>query len=380
MQTAFPILRQTNPFARVNVRGVLLLVAFCAGGWGTTAAQGDAAVRLYRAQQLIMENVGYYLDGAVEVDVEKGTVEWKASPREIERTLVDVIQYAAALQRVEGLVEDVELSDETRALIERVAQLTFRDLRHWRMAEGLTEAEQWYVMVQTALDELRMQVGIDMKMFLNRSLLEALQAARESGSETGVNEGNWLEVETGVSLPELAWDVSDATDDALSLEDGSAWSGNALAGTDAILERILQLLEAQDARLRRLESGSTGGTLEPPASTWGDGTLRLPEYMDVTFYSGSKRLTLGAQLQLNEIIEVLGRYPSIRVVCTGYADTQGDRQFNLTLSRQRAEVVRGYLLQSGIAPERALLNFFGEERATAAGPSERRVEVRFYSN
>lgn len=380
MQSAFPILRQTSPCARINVRVVLLLVAFCIGGWGTTAAQGDAAVRLYRAQQLIMENVGYYLDGAVEVDVEKGTVEWKASPREIERTLVDVIQHAAALQRVEGLVEDVELSDETRALIERVGQLTFRDLRHWRMAEGLTEAEQWYVMVQTALDELRMQVGIDMKMFLNRSLLEVLQAARESGSELVVDEGNWLEVETGVSLPELAWDVSDATDDALSLEDGSAWSGSALAGTDAILERILQLLEAQDARLRRLESGSTEGTLEPPASTWGDGTLRLPEYMDVTFYSGSKRLTLGAQLQLNEIIEVLGRYPSIRVVCTGYADTQGDRQFNLTLSRQRAEVVRGYLLQSGIAPERALLNFFGEERATAAGPSERRVEVRFYSN
>jgi outer membrane protein OmpA-like peptidoglycan-associated protein len=52
----------------------------------------------------------------------------------------------------------------------------------------------------------------------------------------------------------------------------------------------------------------------------------------------------------------------------------------LTLSRQRAETVRTYLLQSGIAPERALLNFFGEERAAATGPSERRVEVRFYSN
>lgn len=359
---------------------MVLVLALCIGAGSPVVGQGDAAVRLYRAQQLILENVGYYLDGAVEVDLENGEVAWKASPREIERTLVDVIQHAAALQSVEGLVEDVELSDESRALIERVAQLTFRDLRHWRMADGLTEAEQWYVMVQTALDELRMQVGIDMKMFLNRSLLEAVQAASKPGVGAEGEEENWLEVESGVSLPELAWDASDATDGALSLEDGSAWSGSALVGMDVILDRILQLLEAQDTRLRRLESGTIGIAVDTPTSAWGDGTLRLPEYMDVTFYSGSKRLTLGAQLQLNEIIEVLGRYPSIRVVCTGYADAQGDRQFNLTLSRQRAEVVRGYLLQSGIAPERALLNFFGEERAASVGPSERRVEVRFYSD
>lgn len=380
MQPAFLHIRHFDRSGRNNARRMILVLALCIGAGSSVFGQGDAAVRLYRAQQLILENVGYYLDGAVEVDVENGEVAWKASPREIERTLVDVIQHAAALQRVEGLVEDVELSDESRALIERVAQLTFRDLRHWRMADGLTEAEQWYVMVQTALDELRMQVGIDMNMFLNRSLLEAVQAASKPGVGAEGEEENWLEVESGASLPELAWDASDATDSALSLEDGSAWSGSALVGLDAILDRILQLLEAQDTRLRRLESGTSGIAVDTPTSAWGDGTLRLPEYMDVIFYSGSKRLTLGAQLQLNEIIEVLGRYPSIRVVCTGYADAQGDRQFNLTLSRQRAEVVRGYLLQSGIAPERALLNFFGEERAASAGPSERRVEVRFYSN
>ena len=110
------------------------------------------------------------------------------------------------------------------------------------------------------------------------------------------------------------------------------------------------------------------------------GALRLPEFIDVSFYTGSANLTLGAQLQLNEIIEVMGRHPQVRVVCTGHADLPGDRQFNLTLSRRRAEAVRAYLLQSGIEPARALLNFFGEERASTTGPSDRRVEVRFYLN
>lgn len=108
--------------------------------------------------------------------------------------------------------------------------------------------------------------------------------------------------------------------------------------------------------------------------------LRLPEFIDVTFYSGSFKLGLNAQLQLNEVIELMGRYPQLRVVCTGYADLQGERLSNLALSRNRAVAVRSYVLQSGVNAERVLLNYFGEERAQTAGAPDRRVEVRFFVN
>jgi outer membrane protein OmpA-like peptidoglycan-associated protein len=148
-----------------------------------------------------------------------------------------------------------------------------------------------------------------------------------------------------------------------------------------ILERILQLIENQETRLRQLESeGSSSIAMPFGVPEVSAGALRLPEYIDVSFYTGSAKLTLGAQLQLNEIIEVMGRHPQVRVVCTGHADLPGNRQSNLALSRRRAEAVRAYLLQSGIEPARALLNFFGEERASTTGPSDRRVEVRFYLN
>lgn len=349
--------------------------------WGQSAPISSAAsVRLYRAHQLIMDNVGYYLEGAVVVDVESGSVAWNASERDVVRTLGEVIWHAASLQRMEGLVAEVTLSEETEALIQRVSNLTVHDLRHWRMANGLTEAEQWYVMVQTSLDELRMQVGMDLNVYLNQTLMNALQPhSVEIPLQNAVN-SEWLEIDEGVPLPALSWDASDATSSALSPADESSWVGGAEGDLTAILNRILELLERQDRRLSRLESEESGASYAQVPAEFEGGALRLPESLDVTFYSGSARLTLGAQLQLNEIIELMGRYRTMRVVCTGHADLPGDRQSNLALSRRRAETVRTYLLQSGIAPERALLNFFGEERASATGPADRRVEVRFFFN
>ncbi len=349
--------------------------------WTVLMAQTEPnlSVRSYRTQQLIMANVGHYLEGAVQVDIEAGTVTWNASLRQVEQNILSVIEEVAAYQAMDGALKRIALSSETTALIERVSNLSFRDLRHWRMAEGLSEVEQWYVMVQSALDEVRMQVAIDLKVHLNQTLMDALLASRTAEVEST----GWLEIDEGQSLPAMDWEQSDATATDLSLDDASVWP--AVPSADAemalILERILQLIENQEARLTQLESG-TAGSMHTPSGSPGlaAGALRLPEFIDVSFYSGSAKLTLGAQLQLNEIIEVMGRHPQVRVVCTGHADLPGDRQSNLALSRRRAESVRSYLLQSGIEPARALLNFFGEERASTTGPSDRRVEVRFFLN
>jgi outer membrane protein OmpA-like peptidoglycan-associated protein len=247
------------------------------------------------------------------------------------------------------------------------------------MAEGLSEAEQWYVMVQSALDEVRMQIGMDLKVHLNQTLMDALQGSVSlEASNT-----EWLEIDEGQVLPAMDWERSDATSNDLSGNDASVWPTPAANDAEmaVILERILQLIENQETRLRQLEAGGSSSIAMPSGvQEFSAGALRLPEYIDVSFYTGSAKLTLGAQLQLNEIIEVMGRHPQVRVVCTGHADLPGDRQSNLALSRRRAEAVRAYLLQSGIEPARALLNFFGEERASTTGPSDRRVEVRFYLN
>ena len=358
-----------------------LTVGFAVCSWTVLWGQLDEepGIRSYRTQQLIMANIGHYLDGALEVDVETGTVSWHVSSRQVERNIRSIIEQVASYQSMDEALKDVALSTETTALIERVSNLSFRDLRHWRMAEGLSEAEQWYVMVQSALDEVRMQIGMDLKVHLNQTLMDAL---RGSVSLEASN-AEWLEIDEGQALPAMDWERSDATSNDLSGNDASVWPTPAANDAEmaVILERILQLIENQETRLRQLEAGGSPSIAMPSGvPELAAGALRLPEYIDVSFYTGSAKLTLGAQLQLNEIIEVMGRHPQVRVVCTGHADLPGDRQSNLALSRRRAEAVRAYLLQSGIEPARALLNFFGEERASTTGPSDRRVEVRFYVN
>ena len=358
-----------------------LTVGFAVCSWTVLWGQLDEepGIRSYRTQQLIMANIGHYLDGAVEVDVEAGTVSWNASSRQVERNIRSIIEQVASYQSMDEALKNVALSTETTALIERVSNLSFRDLRHWRMAEGLSEAEKWYVMVQSALDEVRMQIGMDLKVHLNQTLMDALQGA----VSLEASNAEWLEIDEGQALPAMDWERSDATSNDLSGNDASVWPTPAANDAEMaeILERILQLIENQETRLRQLEAGGSPSIAMPSGvPELAAGALRLPEYIDVSFYTGSAKLTLGAQLQLNEIIEVMGRHPQVRVVCTGHADLPGDRQSNLALSRRRAEAVRAYLLQSGIEPARALLNFFGEERASTTGPSDRRVEVRFYVN
>ncbi len=83
------------------------------------------------------------------------------------------------------------------------------------------------------------------------------------------------------------------------------------------------------------------------------------------------------RLLLNEVFEQLARSPDDRVLITGYADRSGDPAVNLRLSEQRAKSVRNYLLQRGIAPERLMVNYYGDSRSEGRDPSERRVEIEW---
>lgn len=97
----------------------------------------------------------------------------------------------------------------------------------------------------------------------------------------------------------------------------------------------------------------------------------------VRFDRASVQLDAYSRVLLNEIFEQLARVPRDRVLITGYTDRSGDPTVNLRLSEQRAKAVRNYLLQRGIAPERLLVNYYGDSRSTGRDPSERRVEVEW---
>lgn len=97
----------------------------------------------------------------------------------------------------------------------------------------------------------------------------------------------------------------------------------------------------------------------------------------VRFARNATTLDADSRVLVNEVFEQLARSPQDKVLITGYTDRSGDPALNLRLSEQRALAVRNHLLQRGIAPERLLVNHYGDSRSTGRNPEERRVEIEW---
>ncbi len=82
----------------------------------------------------------------------------------------------------------------------------------------------------------------------------------------------------------------------------------------------------------------------------------------VNFDTNRATLRPGASAILDRAVDVLSRYPELRVEISGHTDSVGTRAHNLELSRARAETVRRYLVKGGISDTRLETAGFGPDR------------------
>jgi outer membrane protein OmpA-like peptidoglycan-associated protein len=107
---------------------------------------------------------------------------------------------------------------------------------------------------------------------------------------------------------------------------------------------------------------------------------------DVMFDTGSSSLAPGAFSRLDQLAATLSRYPDTDVIIKGYTDGAGSETSNQTLSEQRADAVRRYLIGKGVSPARMTSVGFGESMplATNSTPEgrqqNRRVEFELRPN
>lgn len=102
---------------------------------------------------------------------------------------------------------------------------------------------------------------------------------------------------------------------------------------------------------------------------------------DVLFATGSAELQGNARRDLDKLVNFLNQYLERRVQIEGHTDNVGSSEYNQGLSRRRADSVRYYLEQQGIAPQRLSAAGIGMDRPvanndTATGRQQnRRVEI-----
>ena len=85
---------------------------------------------------------------------------------------------------------------------------------------------------------------------------------------------------------------------------------------------------------------------------------------------------------LNNLVEIMKRKQALHIEIAGHTDSDGDEQANLTLSQQRADAVKNYLVKQGIPSNRIQTRGYGEtkpiaDNTTPQGKAEnRRTEIR----
>ncbi len=135
-----------------------------------------------------------------------------------------------------------------------------------------------------------------------------------------------------------------------------------------------------DEQIRELEEVTAGTGVDVSETPGGDGIL--VNFPDVTFAVDSTTISPQMRDTLDGVAQSMIDYPNSLIDVMGHTDSTGSDQYNLDLSRRRAESVSNYLVSRGVARARIETLGYGEQypiadNSTEAGRSQnRRVEIR----
>ncbi len=121
---------------------------------------------------------------------------------------------------------------------------------------------------------------------------------------------------------------------------------------------------------------------------------RVGEGINVTFdeksgvYFDTEKYNINAKSKetLNKLADIFKEYPNTNILVEGHTDNTGSDSYNLTLSKNRAQAVTGYLVDAGIDRGRFTTKWYGEsqpkyDNSTADGRAKnRRVELAIVAN
>jgi len=114
--------------------------------------------------------------------------------------------------------------------------------------------------------------------------------------------------------------------------------------------------------------------------------LKITMNSEVSFAYNSAKLTPAFHNTLSKVADILTRYPRTTVQITGHTDSRGSAQYNQQLSEQRAQAVKWYLMDRGMASNRISIDGRGESQPRASNDTEagmqlnRRVEMLIIPN
>ena len=90
----------------------------------------------------------------------------------------------------------------------------------------------------------------------------------------------------------------------------------------------------------------------------------------VLFDFNKSNLTPASTRSVNELADILKKYPDTDVLIEGHTDDKGSDDYNMTLSERRAQSVSSYLSGKNIASSRLRTVGYGEKQPVASNDTE----------
>jgi outer membrane protein OmpA-like peptidoglycan-associated protein len=200
---------------------------------------------------------------------------------------------------------------------------------------------------------------------------EALEAANAANRDRAAAESAKQQADQARQAAEQARQAALLQQQQLAAEADKARSAAAEA------DRQRQDAEQQQAKLRQELLVQLNQILQTRDTARG----LIVNMSDVLFDTAQYTLKPGAREKLAKVSGIILAHPGLRIEVEGHTDSVGGDEYNMKLSENRADAVRTYLVDQGVARESVTARGFGKttpvaDNSTAAGRQmNRRVEL-----
>ena len=138
-----------------------------------------------------------------------------------------------------------------------------------------------------------------------------------------------------------------------------------------------------DKQAQKIEEEVPGATVERVDNAI---VITFDENSGVYFETNKYNINSASKESLDKLIGVFKEYPETDILVVGHTDSVGAEEYNMTLSKNRANSVTSYLTSNGISNSRLTTNWFGEtqpkhDNSTKEGRAKnRRVNIAVLPN
>jgi outer membrane protein OmpA-like peptidoglycan-associated protein len=130
-------------------------------------------------------------------------------------------------------------------------------------------------------------------------------------------------------------------------------------------DQIGKYMDKQEAEMRQALAEVESASIQREQDV-----LAITFKSDFSFGFDSAVIKPGAENEIARVAAVLVKYPQTNISIEGHTDSKGAEEYNMDLSRQRAEAVKNSLIGRGLSSSRLQTIGFGESKPVATNDTE----------